>query len=45
MKKYNLIHYNYDDYKITKETKRGEFIVKEFQSRQSALNFLRKVQK
>ena len=39
MKKYNLIQYSYNDYKITNKK---DVLVKEFKSRQSALNWLNK---
>ena len=37
--KYNLIQYSYNDYKITNKK---DVLVKEFKSRQSALNWLNK---
>ena len=39
MNKYNLIQYSYNDYKITNKK---DVLVKEFKSRQSALNWLNK---
>jgi len=41
MKKYNLIQYSYNDYKITNKK---DILIKEFKSRQSALNWLNKTQ-
>ena len=42
MKKYNLIHFDCDDYKITEETKNKEVIVKEYKYRKCAENWLNK---
>jgi len=39
MKKYNLIQYSHNDYKITNKK---DVLIKEFKSRQSALNWLNK---
>jgi|DEB0MinimDraft_6_1074348.scaffolds.fasta_scaffold213576_2 hypothetical protein len=42
MKKYNLIHFSYNDYKITEETKNEEVIVKEYKYRKCAENWINK---
>ena len=37
MKKYNLIHFSYNDYKITNEK---DLLIKEFKSRREAVDWL-----
>ena len=39
--KYNLIHFSHKDYKITKESKNKEIIVKEYKYRKCAEKWLK----
>ena len=43
--KYNLIHVSHKDYKITKESKNKEIIVKEYKYRKCAEKWLNKIKK
>ena len=40
--KYNLIHFSHNDYKITKESKNKEIIVKEYKYRKCAEKWIDK---